>query len=252
MGILGRIGIGIKKAIGAVGRIFRPEKPAAAAPEMPKVIEPAVTQQPVSREADALRAAIDMIIEAQQHAGDPTYDKAREEALVYINKSQNLTNKGTTQSGNRRYIADRYLKSELSTPEGVEQRKERMLETFNSNFGFDLTREQAETVGQLMKSDSFKKLMEQYREKYDIIIGMVGDNIELGADPVRIEQELDLWQRVGMEPDFSVFQNVTALDDETFQALQEDLLLYNEESIYADNYQRKDDIDAIMGRYIAW
>ena len=218
-----------------------------------QILEPKVEPQPkTGREADALRAAIDMIIKASEHTGDPTYDKAREEALVYINKSQNLTNKGATQSGNRRYIADRYLKSELSTTEGVEQRKDRMLETFNANFGFDLSRDQADTVGQLMKSDSFKKLMEQYREKYDIIIGMVGDNIELGADPVRIEQELDLWQLVGMEPDFSIFQNVTALDTEEFQALREDLLIYNEESIYADDYQRQEDINAIIGRYVTW
>jgi hypothetical protein len=221
--------------------------------EEKQILEPKVEPLPkTGREADALRAAIDMIIKAGEHTGDPTYDKAREEALVYINKSQNLTNKGATQTGNRRYIADRYLKSELSTAQGVEQRKERMLETFNANFGFDLTREQADTVGQLMKSDSFKKLMEQYREKYDIIIGMVGDNIELGADPVRIEQQLDLWQQVGMEPDFSAFQNVTALDNEDFQALREEMLIYNEESIYADDYQRREDINAILGRYVTW
>ena len=221
--------------------------------EEPQILEPKVEPLPkTGNEAQALKAAIDMIIKASEHAGDPTYDKAREEALVYINKSQNLTNKGATQSGNRRYIADRYLKSELSTAQGVEQRKERMLETFNANFGFDLTRDQADTVGQLMKSDSFKKLMEQYREKYDIIIGMVGDNIELGADPVRIEQQLDLWQQVGIEPDFSAFQNVTALDNEDFQALREDMLIYNEESIYADDYQRREDLEAIMGRYITW
>lgn len=221
--------------------------------EEPQILEP--KEQPLPKtgnEAQALKAAIDMIIKASEHAGDPTYDKAREEALVYINKSQNLTNKGATQSGNRRYIADRYLKSELSTAEGVEQRKDRMLETFNANFGFDLTREQADTVGQLMKSDSFKKLMEQYREKYDIIIGMVGDNIELGADPVRIEQQLDLWQQVGIEPDFSAFQNVTALDSEDFQALREEMLIYNEETVYADDYQRQEDINAILGRYVTW
>lgn len=221
--------------------------------EEKQILEP--KEQPLpktGREADALRAAIDMIIKASEHTGDPTYEKAREDALVYINKSQNLTNKGATQTGNRRYIADRYLKNELSTPEGVEQRKERMLETFNANFGFDLTRDQADTVGQLMKSDSFKKLMEQYREKYDIIIGMVGDNIELGADPVRIEQQLDLWQQVGIEPDFSVFQNVTALDTEDFQALREEMLIYNEESIHADDYQRLEDLNAILGRYVTW
>lgn len=252
MGILGKIGIGIKKAIGAVGRIFRPEPPAAAAPEMPKVMQPTITQIPDSQEAEALRTAINMIIEAQQHAGDPTYDKAREEALVYINKANKLTNTGKSQSGNRKYIAKKYLEKEISTPEGVERRKDRMLETFNSNFGFDLTRDQAETVGQLMKSDSFKKLMETYKEKYDIIIGMVGDNIELGADPVRIEQQLDLWQRVGIEPDFSVFQNVTALDNEAFASLQEALLTYAEENVNADEIQYKEDVDGIIGRFVIW
>lgn len=252
MGILGKIGIGIKKAIGAVGRIFRPEPPAAATPEMPKVVQPTITQIPDSQEAEALRTAINMIIEAQQHAGDPTYDKAREEALVYINKANKLTNTGKSQSGNRKFIAKKYLEKEISTPEGVERRKERMLETFNSNFGFDLTRDQAETVGQLMKSDSFKKLMETYKEKYDIIIGMVGDNIELGADPVRIEQQLDLWQRVGMEPDFSMFQNVTALDNDAFASLQEALLTYAEENVNADEFQYKQDVEGIIGRYITW
>lgn len=252
MGILGKIGIGIKKAIGAVGRIFRPEPPATVEPEMPKVVQPTITQIPDSQEAEALRTAINMIIEAQQHAGDPTYDKAREEALVYINKANKLTNTGKTQSGNRKYIAKKYLEKEISTPEGVERRKERMLETFNSNFGFELTREQADTVGQLMKTDSFKKLMETYREKYDIIIGMVGDNIELGADPVRIEQQLDLWARVGIEPDFSMFQNVTALDSAAFASLQEQLLLYAEENVNADEFQYKEDVEGIIGGYIVW
>lgn len=252
MGILGKIGIGIKKAIGAVGRIFRPEPPAAAAPEMPKVVQPTITQTPDSQEAQALRTAINMIIEAQQHAGDPTYDKAREEALVYINKANKLTNTGKSQTGNRKYIAKKYMEKEISTPEGVERRKDRMLETFNSNFGFDLTREQAETVGQLMKSDSFKKLMETYKEKYDIIIGMVGDNIELGADPVRIEQQLDMWQRVGIEPDFSMFQNVTALNNDAFASLQEELMLYAEENVNADEFQYRQDVEGIIGRYVVW
>lgn len=252
MGILGRIGIGIKKAIGAVGRIFRPEAPAAASPEMPKVVQPTITQIPDSQEAEALRTAINMIIEAQQHAGDPTYDKAREEALVYINKANKLTNTGKSQSGNRKYIAKKYLEKEISTPEGVERRKERMLETFNSNFGFDLTRDQAETVGQLMKSDSFKKLMETYREKYDIIIGMVGDNIELGADPVRIEQQLDMWQMAGIEPDFSLFQNVTALSNEDFFSLREELMTYAENATYYGEAPDDTQIKNIIGGYVVW
>lgn len=203
-------------------------------------------------EVEALRRAVEMLIEANKHAGDAAYEQARQEALVYINKSQQLAGKGPSQSGNRRTIAERYMKKELSTPAGVAARKNRQLEIFNGNFGFSLSAAQADTVGELMNSNSFKKLMELFREKYDIIIGMVGDQVEQGIDPVRIEQSLDLWQRLEIEPDFSDFAKVTELSTEDFMQLQEDLLSYNEESVIYDEYTRAEDIAGILGRFISW
>lgn len=243
MGFFQRIGQAIKSGVQRVfsGMVKR---------------EPKEEKLPIKPERDAeveaLRRAVEMLIEANQHAGDAAYEQARQEALVYINKSQQLAGKGPTQSGNRRMIAERYMKKELSTPAGVVARKNRQLEIFNANFGFSLSRTQAKTVGSLMASDSFKKLMELYKEKYDIIIGMVGDQVEQGIDPVRIEQALDLWQQVGIEPDFSDFSKVTELSVEEFTQLREDLLIYNEESVIYDDFKRAEDISGILGRYITW
>ena len=223
-------------------RIFK-RKPA------PQPEAPQLRQQ---TEAEALRAAVEMLIQSEQHPGDATYEQARNAALVYINKSQKLAEKGDTQKGNRRIIAEKYLKKDISSPEGVEQRKRQKLDIFNANFGFDLTQDQADTVGQLMESDSFKKLMETYKERYDILIGMVGDQVELGVDPIRIEQMLDMWQQADIEPDFSEFANVAALSAEEFTSLREEIMLYNEENLTAEGYERQEDIQGIMGRYISW
>lgn len=217
-----------------------------------QILEPVVEQSHESAEARALRAATEMLITASQHPGDATYEYARREALVYIEKSQKLLEKGKTQSGNREFVAKKYLDREISSEKGVQARKARKLQTFNANFGFQLTESQADTVGQLMESTSFKKLMETFREKYDILIGMVGDQIEKGIDPVRVEQTLDLWQQVGIEPDFSDFARATELQTDEFNAMREDLLIYNEESVNADEYERAENIEGILGRYMPW
>lgn len=242
MGFFQRIGQAIKSG---VQRIF-----SGIPKREPK--EEKLPQYPEGDEAAALRRAVEMLIESSQHAGDATYEQARREALVYINKTQQLADKGPTQSGNRRYIADRYLRSELSTSRGITQRKNRKLQTFNANFGFSLSETQADTVSSLMESPSFKKLMETYKERYDIIIGMVGDQIEQGIDPVRVEQALDLWQTVGIEPDFDVFAKVSELSTDDFRELREELLIYNEENINDDEFERQEAIDGILGGYITW
>lgn len=232
----------------SITEIFR-KKPPAPAP----VPEPApLPEPPRDYEAEALRRATEMLIEASKHPGDATWEQARNAALVYINKAQKLVGIGKTQSGNRITIAKNFLDAELSTARGVQARKDRKLDIFNSNFGFELTSDQADTVGELMQSTSFKKLMETYREKYDILIGMTGDAVEQGIDPIRIEQALDLWQTAGLEPEFSIFAKVVELPTEDFLALQEDILFYNEETVLADEYERAGDIAGIMGRYVTW
>lgn len=251
MGFFSRIGAGIKKAAAAVGNIFRPKAPTpppappapAASPEIPAYI---------SAEMDALRKATEILIQSEEHRADATWEEARNKALLYINKSQRLADKGKTQSGNRRTIAERYAGDLLSTPGGVEERKRSRLEVFNSNFGFDLSQEQAQTVGELMKSESFQKLMETYKERYDILIGMVGEQIEDGIDPVRIEMALNFWQENNLEPDFSDFAKVTEMPADAFLAMTMEVSEYREEVVHFDPIEDTAAVYAIMGAYITW
>ena len=252
MGFFSKIGAKIKEGI---QKIFKPKAKAPApspAPAEPISIEKQKKKRASGEESEALRRAVEMVIEANRHPGDATWEQARQAALVYIDKSQKLADKGPTQSGNRAFIAGKYLEKEISSPEGVEARKQRKLDIFNTNFGFHLSEEEADTVGALMESDSFKKLMETYKERYDILIGMVGDQVENGIDPVRIQRALDLWQRVGIEPDFSVFADVTVLDADSYNQLEEDLYNYNEETINADDFERQQSIEGILGWYLPW
>ena len=245
MGLLKTIGLGI---IGGIKKIFKP-KPPEAAPAAPE----AVSLPPhVSKEIEALQRAMNILIEAETHPDDATYQQARQDALVYINKSQKLANKGKTQTGNRSYIADRYLRHELSTPKGIADRKARKLAVFNSNFGFNLNEEEADVVGQIMKSSSFKKLMELYRSMYDIIIGMVGDQIEAGIDPVRVEQSLDLWVQMDIEPEFNDFAALTELPSQIFEKLQEEIVQYNNETLHADEFEQKQAKSSILNKWLNW
>ena len=103
-----------------------------------------------------------------------------------------------------------------------------------------------------MESTSFKKLMETFKERYDILIGMVGQQVEEGVDPERISAALDLWQGAGLDPDFTDFANVTDLSNDDFLSLQEDLTLLNEESFMMDEFEKQEAAEGILGRYISW
>ena len=225
--------------------------------EEPQIAEPVAAPEPpmpsyISAEMGALRQATDILIQSEMHPDDATWRAARNAALLYINKSQKLADKGATQTGNRRGVAERYMENELSTPAGVEQRKADKLRVFNSNFGFDLSMEQADTVGKLMESASFQKLMETYKERYDILIGMIGDQIEQGIDPIRVESAINFWQTYNLEPDFADFAKVTELSTEDYNAMLEEAALYREESSHGDEIEDTAAIYGIMGGFITW
>ena len=255
MGFFQRIGSGIRKAAAAVSGFFgrKPQAP----PEPPKPAEaPQITAPPVpeyqSKEIEALRRAMDILIAAETHPDDATYTQARNAALLYINKSQKLVNKGKTQTGNRRTIAEKYIANQLSTPEGIRQRKADKLRVFNSNFKFNLNEEQADIVGDIMETPSFQKLLETYKEMYDVIIGMVGDEIEKNIDPVRVESVINLWYENGLTPDYSDFSKVVALSDKDFQKMQEAIQEYQKENVHDDDIEKAAAVYSIMGEWIKW
>lgn len=256
MGFFQRIGTGIKKAAASISGFFgrKPKEPTPPpAPETVPDIKPApAPPEYQTKEIEALRRAMDILIAAETHPDDATYNQARNAALLYINKSQKLADKGKTQTGNRRTIAEKYIENQLSSPEGIKQRKADKLRVFNSNFKFNLNEEQADIVGDIMETPSFQKLLETYKEMYDVIIGMVGDEIEKNIDPVRVENAINLWYENGLTPDFSDFSKVVALSDSDYRKMQETIQEYNEENLHDDDIEKAAAVYGIIGEWVQW
>ena len=255
MGFFQKIGSGIKKAAAKVGEFFG-RKPAAP-PEPPKPAEAPPIAAPSapeykSKEIEAMQRAMRLLMDAEEHPDDATWNAARHAALLYINKSQKLLEKGKTQTGNRRTIAEQYIENQLSTAEGVRQRKADKLRVFNANFKFNLSEEQADVVGDLMDTPSFQKLLETYKEMYDVVIGMVGDEIEKNVDPVRVESAINLWYDNGLTPDFDDFAKVVALSDKDYTAMQESIAEYNRENVHADDIEKAASVYGIIGEWVKW
>ena len=101
-----------------------------------------------------------------------------------------------------------------------------------------------------MDTPSFKKLLEQNRGMYELIFGTVGDQVEAGVDPKRIEQTLEVFSRFGMDS-FETFKDITDLPTESYRDLMEDINLL-EESAFFDEYDRKEAFEGVLGRYIEW
>ena len=114
-----------------------------------------VKQQEPAQEARALRqqARKNAEMEADQRAlwaiqhaienpDDLTAQQGRKKAIEYLNRAKELSGKGDLQDWNRQLIAERYIKSELSSEAGQAARKEAQLRQFNLNFGLDITPDQ--------------------------------------------------------------------------------------------------------------
>ena len=163
------------------------------------------------KEGEAEATAIRMIQYAAEHPDDRSAREARRQAVEYLRRSQGLMGKGDLQDKNREELAKKYLEKGLSTPEKVENRKAEKLAQFNQNFGLNLTPENWDTMDKLMESTSFKKILEQNREKYLEFIAMVGDAVENSVNPVRIESALDIWQRADLPIEFDDFAAIVQL-----------------------------------------
>lgn len=243
----------LKRASERVLRIQQP-KPAELPEYIPDISAgQKLTETMKASEKEALQKAMNILLEAEEHPDDASWNVAREKALIYINKSQRLVGGGQLQRKNRRRAADTYIENAYSTPEGVAAIKKKKLDTFNSNFGFDLSAEEADTIGKIMQDPSFKKLMEQFSAMYDVIIGMVGDEVSKNVDPDRIRGALDMWSYAGIEPDFENFANVTALNNEQFRQLDAEIRNLTDEQVTPMEPQEwQEAVEGVLGKYITW
>lgn len=253
-----RIGAGIAAGFQRAGAAVRqavrrilPKRTKAPEAETPTATKSAIREKARQKaEQEAYDRALWAIQNAMQNPDDLTAQLAKDKAIEYLNRSKDLSKRGSLQDANRETIARRWIESELSSKEGQEARFNRQLDTFNNNFNIKLTRDTYKTMKAIMDTPSFKKLLEQNRGMYELIFGTVGDQVEAGVDPKRIEQTLEVFSRFGMDS-FETFKDITDLPTESYRDLMEDINLL-EESAFFDEYDRREAFEGVLGRYIEW
>lgn len=254
MNIFQRIRSGFQQAAqrvrGAVRRIFAPEPVTTGPIELPTPGKIKLHNRMQQAEREATERAVWAIQNALENPDDWTAQHAKDKAIEYLSRSKELSGKGSLQDYNRLTKAQSWIESELSSEEGQTERFDRQLENFNNNFNINLTRDSYKTMKKLMDSPSFKKLMEQNKAHYELIFGTVGDQVEAGVDPVRIEQTLDIFSRYGMDS-FENFKDITALNADDYTNLMEDMQLLDETQFF-DEIDRKEAFEGVLGRYITW
>ena len=228
------------KAAAAVKNLFK-RKQEPAQPEPPKTPQQIRQEKRINAETEALRRALWAIQNAINKPEDRTAQNARRQAIEYLSRAEHLKGKGTLQDWNRQKIAERFIESDYSTATGQEDLKRKKLDTFNQNFGFDLTRAQAEKVGQIMDTSSYKKLLEKNKEMYDVIIQAVGDAIDNRVDPVRIENTLSYLEKVDIVPEFNDFTKLMQLSDSEYEVFsQEAAEITSRKMLFDQDYQRRE------------
>lgn len=248
-----RIGSALSSAAAAIGsaasKVFSIFKQKAPEPSVPKSRK----QLREDAESRATRQALWAIENAVKNPTDKTAQEGRKKAVEYLSRAEQLKKHGKLQDWNRQQMAERWLRSDLSSAEGQQGRKDKKLEIFNSNFNLDMNEEQAEMLADLMDTDSYKQLAETYQGIYGDIVQAMGEAIENGTDPERVERTLNLFLSSGVQPEFDTFSKVIDLSTEDFFSLEQDLTFYAEEQgPLPDEFEAEQDKLSIIGRYVDW
>lgn len=228
------------KAAAAVKNLFR-RKPETAPQEPPKSPQQIRQEKRINAETEAQRRALWAIQNAINKPDDRTAQNARRQAIEYLSRAEHLKGKGTLQDWNRQKIAERFIESDYSTATGQEEIKRKKLETFNQNFGFDLTRGEAKKVSEIMETSSYKKLLEKNKEMYDVIIQGIGDAIDNRVDPLRIEGFLSILEKVDMVLQFDDFSKVLQLSDNEYKRFNKEATkIANRKVLFDQDYQQRE------------
>lgn len=206
---------------------------------------------PHAAEIEAYKRALWAIDQGIQNPEDGIALAGMEKAREYLNRSAALAGKGKLQNWNRQQMAERWIASDYSTKTGQKDLQDRRLETFNANFGINLSKSQYNSMRGMIHSPAFQKLLEVNRNLYQAIYNMVGEQIEKGADPVRLEQVLDLFARSGTD-NFEDMPDLMQLSSEDFHNLYtESGELFGSFTFEdADEIERRDLFEGIVGKYV--
>ena len=187
------------------------------------------------KEREAYERALWMIKNGMENPDSAMAQKGKDDAILYLNKSKELSGKGSLQDWSRQQAAEKLLRNKYSTPEGQAQMFQDRLDQMNRNLNIKLTPDTYKTLKNITDTDSFQKLMELGKSYYKEVYGSVADEVDSGTDPKRIEQTLDLFTRVGMD-DFEAFSDIVNLDPENYGLFYERA----QESIYDVNPDQVD------------
>lgn len=217
---------------------------------LPKGQIRAKARQTAEKEAD-LRA-IWAISNAINNPDDFTAQEGRRQAIEYLTRSQALKGKGSLQDFNRERIARRWIKSDLATEKGQEERKKKALDQFNANMNINLTEDTYDTMKSIMDSPAFQKALDRSGEFYKLLYGAVGDAIDQDADPQRIEQTLDMFVRGSLD-DYELFTDIMDINGGDFNRMYMDITGYSDTAIGAGLSQEaiREGVSSIIEDYLA-
>lgn len=219
--------------------------------EIPKEEKVDLLARRQNAEIEAFKAAQWAIDNARRNPSDLIAQQAASKAQEYLSRSAALAGKGQLQDWNRLKMAERFTESGYASKKGQAAIASARLQTFNANFGFNLSAAQYNTMRGMIHSPAFQKVLEANRNFYMDIYGMVGDEVEAGTDPVRIEQSLDLFAR-GNVDNFEDFAEIVQLPEEDFHNLYTESVEMFESHYFqsGDDIARREAFEGLVGRYV--
>lgn len=234
-----------------VKKLFAPrpkpaeEKPAPA-PTPARTTQEQRAQMRANAEAEAMKRATNILIESLQHPDDAGWNEARRRAKEFIDRSTGLVGKGALQDKNRQRVAERYINDQLSTVEGIDERKESRRAQFNANMGTNFSGNQWDTVERILDSKSFKKLKELFVNiPPSELIALVMKPLSEGATVDSVERTVDVFSRENIPPEFDIFDKVVNMNDAQFMKFSEVVNVFNTET----DFTRWDDHDIAEAFY---
>lgn len=248
MNIFKRIGAGLRAGVKSIMEKIRPARSIVQKQEPAPEARALRQQARKNAEMEADQRALWAIQHAIKNPEDLTAQQGRKKAIEYLNRAKELSGKGDLQDWNRQLIAERYIKSELSSEAGQAARKEAQLKQFNLNFGLDITPDQWYTMDKLIASPAFQKQKELLSKQYKVVFEAVGDAVEEGVDPVRIEQTLDLYTQIGAD-DYELFSDIVKMDSADFNDFQQEAMAKIGESDRLEAYEINEALQGLYGRY---
>lgn len=219
--------------------------------EIPKEEKVDLLARRQNAEIEAFKAAQWAIDNARRNPSDLIAQQAASKAQEYLSRSAALAGKGQLQDWNRLKMAERFTESGYASKKGQAAIASARLQTFNANFGFNLSASQYNTMRGMIHSPAFQKVLEANRNFYMDIYGMVGDQVEAGTDPVRIEQSLDLFAK-GNVDNFEDFAEIVQLPEEDFHNLYTESVEMFESHYFqsGDDIARREAFEGLVGRYV--